>query len=219
MKSFLSGILIVGVCAGHAAGAAADEIILDYRDNNFRSGQAFYPASVQKKVMSTLSTAPMDIKQSLGETFVLLGDAPLHNSKNEGRRIIYLLSTRSPVAANPFPEGIKQYLAIVENDTLAGIYSLPEDSAYARLVGAVKLNDPDRGGALLEASFYNMGQSVTAVDLVQFDSSGASVAQTFRNTYYDGCDSPAGAKERIAAKIVQDSKGKLRSESFKFPCQ
>lgn len=219
MKWFVSSIFVVGTCLGQSADVAADELVLDYRDTNFRSGQAFYSAPVRQRIESALSMAPDPIRNSLGEKFVVLGDAPLPTPKNEGHGVLYLLSTRGPIAAEPFPEGIKQYLAVLEDNQLRGIYPLPEDAAYGRLVGVVKLTDRTSHGALLESSFFNMGQSVTTVDLVQLNSSGAVVTQSFKNAYYDGCDNPVGVKERTAATITQNRRGALRSETFTLPCR
>lgn len=191
-------LLAVGVPA-----MAAESVTLDYRSAAFRDADPAIPAKAKERIARALATAPADVKLALKSGFAVLGEAKGPITGGKGEDTAYLLSPRRPVSAEPSPDQ-RQVVAVLSGDKLAGAYLLPE-TGYARLVGTAPAPDSSGRDLLLEGSFMNMGQTVTALDTVRLGpGEAASVRQSLKDVYVDGCDNPTGPKARKAALVTVD---------------
>lgn len=181
---------------------AADSLVLDYRNAAFRDADPVIAPKAKERIAKALASAPAEVKQSLKAGFAVLGEARGAIS-GKGEETAYLLSPKRPVSADPSPDQ-RQVLAVLSGDKLAGAYLLPE-TGYARLLGTAPAPDGAGRDLLLEGSFMNMGQTVTALDSVRLGPGQvASVRQSLKDVYVDGCDNPIGPKTRKAATVTVD---------------
>lgn len=195
-------LALLSLLAVSAPVRAAESLVLDYRNAAFRDADPAPAAKARERIAKALTAAPADVKQSLKGGFAVLGEAKGAIS-GKGEETAYLLSPRRPVTSDPSPEQ-RQVVAVLAGDKLVGAYLLPE-TGYARLVGTVPAPDGAGRDLLLEGSFMNMGQTVTALDAVRLGpGETASVRQSLKDVYVDGCDNPIGPKSRKAALVTVD---------------
>lgn len=194
---------------------AAEDVILDYRDDAFLTGQAFYSEAERREVGSLLKAAAPEAAAEMGEDFVILGDAG--GSFPEGGKHVHLIQEKAPVAIEPFPDEAPPVL-LVTGGRSATVFRLPQDVQYHRLVAAADGDADGQDEILLESSFTNMGQTVTALDVVRLDGGGqAAVALTLKDVHVEACDNPQGETTRSASTIRVGAKG-FEATPHALPC-
>lgn len=208
--SVLPGLLLAG------AAQAEGEVLLDYRDTAFTSGQAFYAQPDRRRIAALLKTASPEAARDMGETFAILGDADGTFANGSGR--VYLIQSRAPAAIEPFPNGPAPVLLVTGQGEAAQLFRLPPDVQYQRLVAAADGNGDRRDEVLLEASFTNMGQTTTALDVIRLEADGtAKPVQTLRDVALDACDNPSGERTRSAATVRIGPEG-FEAKPHALPC-
>jgi len=208
-------VVATAVLGGVSAAVAQDDILFDYRDPDFRMGQAFYSASERQTIAAGLDG---EIASELGPEFVVVGDAEGSFTDGATGQKIYLLQSQPAVALEPFPDEPAPVLAVFSDDAVSATYRLPKEVQYQRLIGAADVNGDGIAEVLLEASFMNMGQIVSSVDV--FDLSGAEpkLLQTLPEVYADACENPAGEQSLAASTISLGPDGLLVAESQTLDC-
>lgn len=192
---------------------AAPRAVLDYRK----------PAPEKPPVVAAHVRA--ELAKAMGEqvkpdALVVLGHGRGSLSGKGGMEDIYLIGDRTPAAADRGPDGASQRLVAVSGGKAIASYVLPKDVRYQRIAGLVDSDGDGRSEVLLETSFYNMGQSVTSVDLVApAGGNAAEIRQSLREVAYDGCDNPAGKRERRASTIALGDDGRLVARSHALSCR
>jgi hypothetical protein len=176
--------LVVAALLG-APLAAAPRAVLDYRNET--------PDTVP--VISAETRAALaKATQAAGQRadFVLLGHVRGDFSAAGSAEDLYLIADKAPAAADRSPQGAGQILVAVRGGAASATYRLPAEQRYRRIAGAVDSDGDGRGEVLLETGFYNMGQSVTSLDLVGLGADGmAAIRQSLKEVVYDGCDNPS----------------------------
>ena len=195
--------------------AAQDSILFDYRDPDFRMGQAFYPASERTRIAEGLDAA---IASDLGPDFVIVGDAQGPFTADGGKDDIYLLQSQSAVALEPFPDEPAPVLAVFRGNGGTAQFRLPEGVQYQRLIGATDINGDGIAEVMLESSFMNMGQFVSSVDVFDLSGSAPVLLQSLPEVFSDACDNPAGTQSLTAATISLGPDGLLVAESHSLDC-
>lgn len=207
--------MLIGLpLAAHAAAApaaAAPGTVLDYR----RDEAARAPV-VSPREREALAEA---VGESLRtKSWVVLGRARGAFSVAKASEDLYLVADRAPVAAEPFPDGPGQLLVAIGPGG-ASVYRLPAAMRYQRIAGTVDADRDGRGEVLLESAFYNMGQSVTSVDLVGLGSGGeTTLRQSLQAVASDSCDNRGGKRERRASTIALGDDGRLVAQSHALGC-
>ncbi len=218
----LSPVLPVAtVLISTAAVAASDtKPLLDYRDAAFRERRAEYPASERERITRALA-GQSDLRQEMGETFVILGDARGAFSRAGASARVFLVQTKAPLAIEPFPDAPAPVLVVLVEGGPPGFFRLPKDVQYQRLVGAADADRDGRDEVLLESSFMNMGSFVTTVTAARLDPTNASAApvQVLQNVVADACDAASGRKSLSAATVTLDAHGKLKAQKHTMRCR
>ncbi len=189
--------------------AAARQTVLDYRKETSQR-----PPAVTAKTRATLASAmpghPRDV--------AVLSHARGSFSNAGIREDIYLVVDKAPVASEPFAQGPAQLLMTIK-DGRTSVWKLPAELRYQRIVGTVDADRDGRGELLLEAGFYNMGQSVVSVDLIALGANGSVVIrQSLKDVVTDSCDNPVGKREKRASTIALDDDGKLVAKQYSQKC-
>ncbi len=201
------------------AALAAPRIVLDYR-KEIAAEEAALSVALRQAVERAVAGAEASIRESLGSEFKVLGQARGSFTRAGAQETLYLLSRRAPVAADPSPGGTAQLVVALDGEKLAGAYRLPQATQYHTVAAALDSDGDGRAELVLESSFYNMGQSVTSLDVVKLGADGATeVRQTLKEVLYDGCDNPAGRKQRRASTISLDGTGSLVAKEHVLPCR
>lgn len=203
--------------AGAFPTVAAAEILLDYRDAAFLSGNPFYPQAKRAEIAAALKTAPDGLADALGADFALRGDATGSFAATGSAEHVYLVQEEAAVAIEPFPDAAAPVLVVLRDGEPAGFYRLGKEVQYQRLVAAADIDGDGKDEVFLETSFTNMGQTTMSLDVVSLREGGtAEVVQTLSEIYQDGCENPVGARERKASTISV-SKG-VTAESYTQAC-
>jgi hypothetical protein len=188
---------------------AQDGVILDYTKQGFATAKPAVDPADKARVTSALASVPSDAVKALGKDRVVLGHAK-GKSPKAGDVDFFLLSQRPPVAAEPSPEAPAQVLVVLKGKDVVGTYVMPARAQYARLVSAVDLDGDNASEVLVEGTHYNMGQLVTAVNVVKLEANGTTrVVQTIPEVYADSCEGPASQKKSRSAKTISLRGGKL----------
>lgn len=104
-------------------------------------------------------------------------------------------------------------------DSRTSVWKLPSELRYQRIAGTVDADRDGRDELLLEAVFYNMGQSIISVDLVALGANGgAAVRQNLKDVVTDNCDNPVGKREKRASTIALGNNGKLIAKQYSQRC-
>lgn len=213
-------IILTGIAAltfGTIALPAAADVLIDYRDDAFRSGSPFYSAAERRDVEAALKTAPKEIAARFAKGFSIAGDATGAFTAPGAKERVLLIQDKAAVAIEPFPSSGAPLLLIMQDKRPIGFRLLPGDVQYQRLVAASDVDADGRDEVFLEASFMNMGQTAVSLDVVAVgDGETAKVKKTLENVYFDGCDNPTGEKSRSASTISIDNG--LKTKSFKETC-
>ena len=214
MKTFLTLGALALVALPHGA-AAQDGVLFDYRDADFRMGQAFYSASERQQVAAGLDSALVD---ELGPEFVIVGDAEGAFGAGDSTEEIYLLQSQPAVALEPFPDAPAPVLAVFKDEKAIATYRLPKEVQYQRLIGASDVNGDGIADVLLESSFMNMGQIVSSVDVFDLSGGEAKLLQSLPEVFSDACENPAGEQTLSASTISPGPDGLLVAESHALDC-
>ena len=214
---FMKTTMFAFAALGSSVLPAAADVLLDYRDEAFRSGSPYYSAPERNVVGAALQKAPGEVAKRFSEDFALLGDASGAFTEPGSHEQVYLVQEKAAVAIEPFPDTGAPLLVVLRDKEPVGFFSLPGDVQYQRLVAAGDADGDGRDEVFLEASFMNMGQTSVSLDIASLDKAGdARIVKTLRDVYSDGCENPVGARERKAATVSLD--GGPRVESFGEPC-
>lgn len=196
---------------------AEDGTVLDYRDRRFRDARPDASAADKARIVAALASTPGDAVKALGKDFAVLGHARGQLTKG-GEVDFYLASLSRPVASEPFPKTAAQVIVAMKGNDAVATYVLPADRQYTRLVGTVDVDGDRNSEVLLEASGYNMGQLIIALDAVKLGANGATgIAQSVPEVYADTCENPVGAKAR-ASKTIGLRGGKLVTTTHQEKC-
>ncbi|WP_062228146.1 hypothetical protein [Aureimonas frigidaquae] len=196
-KLILAAALALGILP-----ARADETLLDYRDAAFLAGSPYYSAADSRMIKAALAAAPGNAAKRLADDFVLRGDAAGSFSTAGAQERVYLVQAEAAVAIDPFPDAPPPLLVVMRGTDAAGIHVLPDGVQYQRLVAAADTDGDGLDEVFLETSFMNMGQTSMSLDVAALlADGGARIVESVTEVYYDGCDNPAGARERKAATI------------------
>lgn len=189
--------------------AAAQQTILDYRKENSKRPPAV-TATTRATLASVTPSTPKDV--------AVLSHARGSFSNAGMSEDIYLVADKAPVAAEPFAQGPAQLLVTIK-DGRTSVWKLPAELRYQRIAGTVDADRDGRGELLLEAAFYNMGQSVVSVDLVGLGANGSvTIRQSLKDVVTDSCDNPVGKREKRASTIALDDDGKLVVKQYSQKC-
>ncbi len=209
--------LITGLAAAATLVAlpAAAEVLLDYRDAAFLSGSPFYSEAEQRRIAAALAQGPE--AERFADGFALRGDATGAFTQAGAQERVFLIQEEAASAIEPFPETGAPVLLILRGDEPVGLRRLADDVQYQRLVAAADTDGDGRDEVFLETSFMNMGQTTMSLDVASIgDGETATILQTLDEVYYDGCENPAGERERSAATIsVADG---ASAERFEEAC-
>lgn len=196
---------------------AAAEILLDYRDAAFLSGNPFYSQAERAEIAAALKEAPDGLADDLGEDFALRGDATGAFTASGATERITLVQEEAAVAIEPFPDAAAPVLVVMRGAEPAGFYALGKDVQYQRLVASADVDGDGRDEVFVETSFTNMGQTTMSIDVVSLREGGtAEIVQTLSDVYYDGCENPVGTRERKASTITVGPG--VTAESFSESC-
>lgn len=181
---------------------AQQTALLDYGNDDFVTGRQFYSEVDRARIATALDSVANDATRAMGKDFVILGDAAGAFSAPGTQEHIYLIQKEAPVAIDPFPKGPAPLLLALKDDGIAGVWTLPADGQYQRLVAAADGNGDGRSEVLLEGAFMNMGELNMSVDVATLDDKGqATVQQTLSEVLIDSCENEGGTKTRKAATV------------------
>jgi len=213
MRTRILQLALVSVALAAASPSiAAPRPILDYRKES-----PDRPPTVPAQTRAVLAKAMAETAGA--KTVVVLGHVRGQFSAAGGSEDLYLVADKGPVAAQPFPDGPGQLLVAIR-DGRSVVYKLPAETRYQRIAGTVDSDRDGRGEVLLETASYTMGQSVTSVDLVGLGADGAAtVRQSLKEVAYDGCDNPAGKREKSASTVVLEADGRLVATPYGQRCR
>jgi hypothetical protein len=208
---------------GLAGGALAEtRPVLDYRDQAFSTREPRYSPSERARLDRAMAEqAPASLRDEIGRTFVVLGDAAGAFSRQGARERIYLVQASRPVAIDPFPKAAAPVLVLLGEDAPARFFRLPADIRYQRLVAAADADRDGRSEVLHESTFMNMGEVATAVTAVRLDPDRASAApvQILRDVFMDRCDLGAGRRARSAATVSLGEGGAFATRLYALGCR
>ena len=189
--------------------AAAQRAVLDYRQENSER-----PPTVPAQTRATLASAIPGHAKDVAVLSRVRGSFSQAGISED----LYLVADKAPVAAQPFAPGSAQLLVTIQ-DGRTSVWKLPAELRYQRIAGTVDADRDGRGELLLEAAFYNMGQSVVSVDLVALGADGAvSIRQSLKDVVTDSCDNPIGKREKQASTIALGNDGKLVAKPYRQRC-
>jgi hypothetical protein len=189
--------------------SAAQQTVLDYRKENSQR-----PPIVTANTRATLASALPDNLKDVAVLSHIRGRVSNAATSED----IYLVADKAPVAAEPFALGPAQLLVTIK-DGKTSVWKLPEELRYQRIAGTVDANRDGHSELLLEAVFYNMGQSVLSVDLVALGANGSvAIRQSLKDVVTDSCDNPVGRREKRASTIALGDDGKLVAKQYRKKC-
>lgn len=214
MRTLLGAAMLATVLAG---AAAAQEVVVDYRDPDFRDAYPVYGPAETAAILARLAEAPAEIVAALGTEPLVLGEAQGSFTAPGVAETVYLLSPLPPVAIHPFPDA-EQYLAVFDADGLVSVTRAGEEVEYVRIVGTA---DPDGDGIdslLLELVFMHLGIVEASLHAVTLEPDGTpEITQELFTVLWDYCDAPPGHEEiRAAVVVIED--GALAARTETLPC-
>lgn len=203
-------------------------IVLDYRDDTWRALQTVTTSSFTADVIEALM--PMELAAhivfglsrsdfaAVAQDITIISEVRGSFTASGERQRALLLGIGKPLSIDPQPQ-YHQALAIMEDRTVLRLMQLVQGSSYQRAPGLLDINGDGIHEVWLESSFYNMGQQVDALDLVQLRGNGAQVVERFPEVYVDSCENPVGAQERSATTISFDASTMILSNKrYELAC-
>lgn len=188
---------------------AAPKILLDYRKPTDQR-----PPAVTAEIRAMLAGAlPGEAKD-----VTVLGHLRGSFSQPGISEDVYLVADKAPVAAQPFAQGPAQRLVTIRAGRTA-VWTLPEELRYQRIAGRVDADSDGRSELLLEAGFYNMGQSTVSLDHLALAANGSvAIRHSLKDVVTDGCDNPVGKREKRASTIALGDDGELVAKPYRQRC-
>jgi hypothetical protein len=204
-----------------AVPAAAAEIVLDYRRPGLRDARPSIGEAERARVARALAEeAPPAIREDMGPSFAILGEGRGAFTGPGAEERIYLVQRKAPVAIEPFPNEPAPVLLVLGAKGPARFHRLATKDQFQRLAAIGDAERDGRDEILLESSFTNMGETVTALTAVRLDPAKgiAEAFQTIPDVVADRCDGPKRQRSLSAATISRDGTGAFAAQRHKLAC-
>lgn len=163
-------------------------IFLDYRDDTWRALQTVTTSSLAADVIEALMPVELAAHIVFGlsrsdfaavaQDITIISEVRGSFTASGERQRALLLGIGKPLSIDPHPQ-YHQALAIIEDRTVLRLMQLTDGSSYQRAPGLLDINGDGIHEVWLESSFYNMGQQVDALDLVQLRETGRKWSSGF----------------------------------------